>query len=63
MEKVKYRDIAEMIGKKEGTVKSWAFRQPELLEIVKLGALCKKNGITPELLKQCLEIKKIAGGS
>jgi predicted transcriptional regulator len=56
------KDIAEDLGKTEGTIKNWKKNHPILLEYVKTGAFCKKNGITIEMIKSCIELKEMAKG-
>lgn len=58
MTKLTYKDIGEMIGKTEGTIKSWKGRNEELLTVVKIGALCKANGITEEDLEALFTLKQ-----
>lgn len=58
MTKLTYKDIGEMVGKTEGTIKSWKGRNEELLTIVKIGAICKANGITEEDLEALFQLKQ-----
>ena len=60
MKKVTYKEIAKDLGKTEGTIKNWKINHPVLLEYVKLGAFCKKNGITMDAIKTCVELQEIA---
>jgi len=60
MKEIQYKDIAEYTGKSINTIKGWKVKFPALLELVKLGAFCKKNNITMEMIKSCIEIKKMA---
>lgn len=59
MKKITYKEIAEIVKKNEGTIKNWKNSHPELLELVKLGALCKKNNITVEKIQKCIEVFEI----
>lgn len=60
MEKVTYKDIANYLNKSETTIKSWSSRYPEMLELCKIGAFCKKNNITIDMIKNCIELKEMA---
>ncbi len=60
MEKVTYKDIAKYLNKSDTTIKSWSSRYPEMLELTKTGAFCKKNNITIEMIKNCIELKEMA---
>ena len=60
MEKVTYKDIAKYLKKSDTTIKSWSSRYPEMLELTRIGAFCKKNNITIEMIKNCIEIKNMA---
>jgi len=62
MEKVTYKDIARYLKKSETTIKSWSSRYPEMLELTKLGAFCKKNNITIEHIKKCVELQELVKG-
>jgi len=57
--KVLYKDIAEMLGKNEQTIKGWKTRFPMLLEIVKLGALCKVNDLDAEKIIKLSELQEM----
>ena len=59
MKNITYKEIAEDLEKTEGTIKNWKKNHPILLEYVKLGAFCKKNNITMEHIKKCMELKEI----
>lgn len=48
--KITYKEIAKMINKTEAGIKYIKKTNPELLEILKLGCLCKKRNITFEEL-------------
>lgn len=58
MTKLTYKEIGEMIGKTEGTIKSWKGRNEDLLNLVKIGAICKANGITEEDLEALFNLKQ-----
>ena len=62
MEKVTNKDIANFLDKQVSTVNGWASRNPKLLDITKLGAFCKKNNITIEKIKKCVELQELAKG-
>jgi len=59
MKNVLYRDIAEMLGKKEGTIKNWRTNHPELLDLVKIGAFCKVNDLDIHRIKKLIELKSM----
>jgi len=59
MKKVTYKDIAEYTGKSLSTIKGWKVKFPQLLELVKTGAFCKKNNITIEHIKKCVELQEL----
>jgi len=59
MKNVLYRDIAEMLGKKEGTIKNWKLHSPVLLDLVKLGAFCKMNDLDIHQIKKLIELKSV----
>jgi len=60
MKNITYKEIAKDLGKTEGTIKNWKKNHPILLEYVKTGAFCKKNNITIEMIKTCIELKEMA---
>jgi len=60
MNKVTYKDIAEYINKSEQQIKWYKANNPELLELCKTGAFCKKNNITIEDIKGCVQMKELA---
>ena len=62
MKKVTYKDIAEYIGKSLDTINGWKQRQPKLLEAARVGIFCKKNNITIEHIKKCVELQQLAKG-
>jgi hypothetical protein len=62
MKQVIYKDIAKYTNKTEGTIKHWKRINPDLLELTKLGAFCKKNNITIEKIKKCVELQELVKG-
>jgi uncharacterized protein YjcR len=62
MKKILYKEIAEDLGKSVVTINSWKKNHPVLLEYVKTGAFCKKNNITIEKIKKCVELQELAKG-
>ena len=60
MEKITNKDIADFLDKQVSTVNSWTSRNPKLLELTKTGAFCKKNNITIDMIKNCIELKEMA---
>jgi len=57
--KVSNKELAEILGKSEQTIKGWKSRFPELLEIVRLGALCKANNLDVEKIIKLTELQKL----
>ena len=57
--KVTNKELAQIIGKSEQTIKGWKSRFPELLEIVRLGALCKVNGLDKEKIIKLAELQEM----
>jgi len=62
MKNITYKDIAEYIGKSEGTIKNWNKNFPSLLALVKLGAFCKKNDLSQEKIEKLVEIQDAVKG-
>ena len=60
MKNITYKEIGKDLGKTEGTIKNWKKNHPVLLDYVKTGAFCKKNNITIEMIKNCIELKEMA---
>jgi uncharacterized protein YjcR len=60
MKNVLYKEIAEDLGKSVVTINSWKKNHPVLLEYVKTGAFCKKNNISIEDIKACVQMKQLA---
>jgi len=55
---VTYKEIAEFINKKEPTIKSMHKNNPQQLELLKIGALCKKYNISTEDITSLIELKE-----
>jgi len=60
MKKVTNTDIAEYTDKSLNTINGWSGKFPKLWELVKTGAFCKKNGINIDMIKNCIQLKKLA---
>lgn len=60
--KIIYKDIAEILGKSENTIKGWKQKFPELLELVRIGIYCKKNGLDEEKIDKLVEVQKLIKG-
>ncbi len=58
MQKVTNQDIADFTGKKVGSINHWKRISPGLLELCRLGAFCKKNGLSLEDIKSLVELKQ-----
>jgi hypothetical protein len=56
--KVTYKEIADLSNKKEPTIKSMAKNNPEQLELMKLGAFCKKYKIELKDLEAVAKLKE-----
>ena len=57
--KVTNKELAQLIGKSEQTIKGWKARFPELLEITRLGALCKVNNLDSEKIIKLSELQEV----
>ena len=57
--KVSNKELAEILGKSEQTIKGWKSRFPKLLEIVRLGALCKANNLDVERIIKLGELQEL----
>ena len=57
--KVTNKEIADLIGKNEQTIKGWKSRFPELLELVRLGTLCKVNNLDAEKIIKLSELQEV----
>lgn len=62
MKNIIYKDIAEYLGKTEGTIKNWKANHPVLLELVKLGAFCKKNDLDQEKIEKLTDLQEVIRG-
>lgn len=62
MENITNKDIAEYTDKSLNTINGWKSKFPKLLGLVKTGAFCKKNNITIEDIKACVQMKELARG-
>ncbi|MCT7536978.1 hypothetical protein [Aliarcobacter butzleri] len=58
MLKSTYKDIAALIDKSEASIKNYKAAQPQLLEILQLGATAKLNNISLEELESYLLLKE-----
>ena len=58
MLKTTYKDIAALIDKSEASIKNYKAAQPQLLEILQLGATAKLNNISLEELESYLLLKE-----
>jgi uncharacterized protein YjcR len=63
MKNILYKEIAEDLGKSEGTIKNWKKNHPVLLEYVKTGAFCKKNNLDIEKIKKLVAVQDMIKGS
>jgi len=57
------KDIANQIGKSEQTVRAYKVNNPNLLELLRIGMLCKKNNLSETDIKKLLELKESFIGS
>ncbi|MDD2896901.1 MAG: hypothetical protein PHG81_12865 [Aliarcobacter sp.] len=55
--KIIYKEIAELTGKTEAGIKSMKKNNPEQLELLKMGALCKKYNITTKELENIVNLR------
>lgn len=53
--KITYSEIAEYIGRTEANIKYMKKHNPEQLELIKIGGLCKKYNINIDDLKSIKE--------
>lgn len=56
--KIIYKEIAEYTNKTEAGIKSMKIKNPEQLELLKIGALCKKYNIELKDLKALVQMKE-----
>jgi len=59
MKEVSHKDIATYVNKSINTINGWTNKFPELLELVKIGAFCKKNDLDITSIKKLAELKKM----
>jgi hypothetical protein len=59
MNSIIYKDIAKLTNKSESAIKQWKKNNPDLLELCKLGAFCKKNNLDIEQIKKLVELKEL----
>jgi len=62
MKNIQYKDIANYLGKSEGTVKNWKNSHPVLLEFCKIGAFCKENNLDINKIKKLVEVQEAVKG-
>jgi len=60
MKNVSNKDISEYTDKSINTINGWKSKFPKLLDLVKTGAFCKKNNISIEMIKNCVELKELS---
>ncbi|MCD6190363.1 MAG: hypothetical protein J7K14_02345, partial [Sulfurimonas sp.] len=53
------RDLSVILGKSEQTIKGWNSKAPELLELVRLGGLCKINNLDIEKIIKLSELQEL----
>ena len=57
--KITNRDLSVILGKSEQTIKGWNSKAPELLELVRLGGLCKINNLDIEKIIKLSELQEL----
>lgn len=55
---ITYNEIAELIGRTEANMKYMKKHNPEQLELLKMGALCKKHNISLKDLEAIIKLKE-----
>jgi predicted transcriptional regulator len=55
---ITYNEIAEAIGRTEANIKYMKKHNPEQLELIKTGALCKKYKIENKDLEAIIQLKE-----
>lgn len=60
--KISNKEIAEMLGKSENTIKGWKQKFPELLELVRIGVYCKKHDLDEKKIKSLVELQELIKG-
>ncbi len=63
MKNVTYNDIADFVKKDVTTVQNWKQKQPMLLDVVKIGSFCKKNGLDIDRIKKIIDLQEQIKGS
>ena len=58
MTTITYKEIGSMINKAEPTIKSMAKANAPQLDLLKIGALCKKYDVTLNDIEAIIEFKK-----
>lgn len=58
MTTITYKEIGSMINKAEPTIKSMAKANAPMLDLIKIGALCKKYDVTLADIEAIIEFKK-----
>lgn len=56
--KITYKEIGEYCNKVEATLKSMAKNNPQQLELLRIGALCKKYNINTDDLEYIVKLKE-----
>ena len=59
IKKVSNKELAIMLDKSEQTIKGWNSKAPELLELVRLGALCKTNNLDFDKIIKLSELQEL----
>ena len=57
--KVTNKELAELVGKSEQTIKGWKTRFPELLELLRVGAFCKVNNLDTQKIIKLSELQEV----
>ncbi len=57
--KVTNKELSEILGKSEQTIKGWSSKAPKLLDLVRLGAFCKKNNLDIDKIIKLSELQEI----
>ncbi len=52
-------EVGKSVNKSGATINGWKYRNPELLEVVTIGAFCKKNNLDIEKIKKLVELQEI----
>jgi len=56
--KLQITKLAKYLGKDESTLRALKKKNPKMLEILHLGALCDANGVTEEDIKNVMSSKE-----